>query len=379
MKRYKVLWIDDEPEKQDGFLESAYLEGLDINYFKTSKLGVDELVKNVELYDAIILDAMGFNETEDEKASLTGLFNLIKTINSLSDRKKIPYFIYSGHLDKDENSSAREMLAQETIFVKSRDNHLLFETIKNEANQQIDTQLRHKYNHVFEVVENNYINSNNRNRLLKIVKNLEDKRSMSSEDLFTPLRKLLEKMQSKLVEIGYMPEDLSLNSMVYFLRCEHFGYNFTVKEIAPPVILSILDHLIPILQDGSHDKDNLNLFVDNHTQNYKSGFLYKSACYQVFEVLEWFKSFVDEHPGIDINKSLWELKIDDNEIWIEGEIIRIAENGWGTFKSNNRIEEISVPPNMINSSKLKENDLLKITTEPSPDGIKTHIKQIQKL
>lgn len=379
MKRYQVLWIDDEPEKQDGFLESAYLEGLDINYYKTSKLGIKELIQNIERYDAIILDAMGFNETEDEKASLTGLFNLIKTINSLSDRKKIPYFIYSGHMDEDKNASAREMLAEETIFIKSRDNHLLFETIKNEADRQRDTQLRHKYHSVFEVVEKKYINSNNKDRLLNVIKSLEDSPGLSCEDLYTPLRKLLEKVQSKLVDIGFLPKGLSLNSMVYFLNCKHNEYDFEIKEIAPPVIISILNNLIPVVQDGSHDKEDLNLFVDNHTQKYKNGFLYKSSCYQVFEVLEWFKSFVDEHPRIDINKSSWQLKV-NTDTWIDGEIIRITENNWGTFESNDENKEkISVPPGIVQSNDLKINDLVKVTTQFNHDKGKTHIRQIKKL
>ena len=71
MNRYQVLWIDDDAEKQDGFLDSAYLNGLDINYYKTSKLGMEELVSKIEQYDAVILDAMVYNESEDEKAALT--------------------------------------------------------------------------------------------------------------------------------------------------------------------------------------------------------------------------------------------------------------------------------------------------------------------
>ena len=66
MNRYQVLWIDDDAEKQDGFLDSAYLEGLDINYYKTSKEGMEELTSKIEQYDAVILDAMVYNESEDE-------------------------------------------------------------------------------------------------------------------------------------------------------------------------------------------------------------------------------------------------------------------------------------------------------------------------
>jgi hypothetical protein len=130
MNRYQVLWIDDDAEKQDGFLDSAYLNGLDINYYKTSKLGMEELVSKMEQYDAVILDAMVYNESEDEKAALTGLFNSIKRINALSDRKKIPYFIFSGYIDQDQHASAREMLADEIIFIKSKDNKALFKAIK---------------------------------------------------------------------------------------------------------------------------------------------------------------------------------------------------------------------------------------------------------
>ena len=82
MNRYQVLWIDDNAEQQDGFLDSAYLNGLDINYYKTSKQGMEELESKIEHYDAVILDAMVYNNSIDEKAGLTGLFNSIKKINS---------------------------------------------------------------------------------------------------------------------------------------------------------------------------------------------------------------------------------------------------------------------------------------------------------
>ena len=78
MNRYKVLWIDDNFDDQDAFLDKAFQNGLDINPFKTSQQGMEELVSNIEQYDAVILDAMVYDESEDENASLKGLFSSIK-------------------------------------------------------------------------------------------------------------------------------------------------------------------------------------------------------------------------------------------------------------------------------------------------------------
>ncbi|WP_157487228.1 hypothetical protein, partial [Gelidibacter algens] len=232
MNKYEVLWIDDDAEKQDAFLESAYLEGLNINYYKTSKLGMEELTSKIEHYDAVILDAMVYNDSEDEKPGLMGLLRSIKKINSLADRKRIPYFIFSGYIDKDEHSSAREMLADETIFIKSKDNQALFDAIKKAADQQADTQIRHKYQRVFDVCTEKYIGENAGEDLLTILMNIDN---ISADTQFNVLRKIVEDIFIAFNKFQLLPKDfitpsVALNESSKFLAGKnHKGELFSEK------------------------------------------------------------------------------------------------------------------------------------------------------
>ena len=262
MNRYQVLWIDDDAEKQDGFLESAYLNGLDINYCKTSKQGVEELVSKIEQYDAVILDAMVYNESEDEKASLTGLFNSIKKINSLSERKKIPYFIFSGYIDQDEHASARQMLADETIFIKSKDNDRLFQAIKDESNTQADTQIRHKYHRVFDVCTEKYIGENAGKDLLNLLLNLDNS---NTDNQFNTLRKIVEDIfissnKFQLLPNEFITPTVALNESSKFLSGKNHkgelfaekGYQHLEETHIPEQISTMLWNVLSVTQDGSH-------------------------------------------------------------------------------------------------------------------------------
>ena len=384
MNRYKVLWIDDDAEEQDAFLDSAYQNGLDINYYKTSKQGMEELVSNIEQYDAVILDAMVYNESEDENASLKGLFSSIKKINSLSERKKIAYFIFSAYIDNDTYASAREMLSGERIFIKSKDNLALFNAVKNAADKQEITQLKHKYPVPFSLCEDNYLGTKEFQRVLQIVKDIEDPEKISNQqDSLSPLRKVLESIFKKLNAIVLIPDEIhnnpgAINGASIFLSGTHNSYKYN-EELLHPVISESIRHLISLTQDASHN-EGTKLRADSYLSNSSTTFLYQSLCFSMLEVLEYLKPFIDDNADKSINESKWESKetisIDPGN-WISGQVFRIAENGYGTFQPDNSNEVITILPKMISRYQLKEGDNISVTTKPSQDGTKTFINEIR--
>lgn len=384
MSRYKVLWIDDNAEEQDAFSESAYQHGLDINSYKTSKQGMEELVSNIEQYDAVILDAMVYNESEDENASLKGLFSSIKKINSLSERRKMPYFIFSAYIDNDTYASAREMLSGERIFIKSKDNLELFNAVKNDADKQEITQLKHKYPIPFSLCEDNYLGAKEFQRVLQIVKDIEDPEKIyNQQDSLSPLRKILESIFKKLNAIGLIPDEIqnnqgAINGASIFLSGSHKSYNY-YEELIHPVISESIRHLISLTQDASHNEGK-KLRADSYLSNSSNTFLYQSLCFSMLEVLEYFKPFFDEYSDKSINETKWGLIANPLIIpgnWISGKVKRVAENGFGTFLPDNSNEEITIHWKMVSSHELKDGDNILVTTEPSPDGKKTHIKEIR--
>jgi len=384
MNRYKVLWIDDNFDDQDAFDDQACQHGLDINPYKTSQQGMEELVSNIEQYDAVILDAMVYNESEDENASLKGLFSSIKKINSLSERKKIPYFIFSAYIDNDTYASAREMLSGERIFIKSKDNLALFNAIKNDADKQEITQLKHKYPVPFSLCEDNYMGAKEFQRVLQIVKDIEDPEKINNQqDSLSPLRKILESIFKKLNAIGLIPDEIqnnpgAINGASIFLSGTHNSYKYN-EELIHPVISESIRHLISLTQDASHN-EGTKLKADSYLIDSSNTFLYQSLCFSMLEVLEYLKIFIDNKADKSINESKWELKDNSSIVpgnWISGQVIRIAENGYGTFEGDNNNEEITILPTMVLKYQLKDGDNISVTTKPSQDGTKTFITEIR--
>jgi len=386
-KRYSVLWIEDEPEKQEAFIEEAFIEGIDVFQFSTNKAGMEELVSNLEAYDAVVLDAKGFEESEDEVAKLTGLQNSISTLNSLS--KKIPRFIYSGYLDKDENASVREMLSNEVIFTKGTDTQRLFDRIKEEADKQLDTQIKHEYVRVFEVANEKYLGVQVFDPLLELLKQVKELKDFeTSINYFSPIRKLIELSFDKLAEYKLIPDEIHkapFNQKVKFI-CNNKNRNNngfeTSIEFMHPTMAYFLDNLVFTLQDSQHLKEELNLKVDHYVSEIKSPYLFKSLVFQLLDYLIWFKSFIDNYELKNKEEPIWSKiessnTINENSEWIKGTVIKIAENGWGTFLPDNSRATISIHPNEVEKQNLDEGDIIKVITKPSPDGTKTFIKEIQ--
>src|SRR5690554_5672639 len=185
MKQYNVLWIDDKPEEQDGFIDDAFLEGIIITPFTTSKAGMEELRSNTNHYDAIVLDALGYDESEDESEELLGLTKSIRVINSLE--KKIPYFIFSAYIEKDEFKHVKSMLGNEEIFTKGTDNQKLFLAIKESADKQPETQIKYEFSPLFNALKE--YNSEHRNTFLYLIKEMKKGGNTLDDKLyFTQIR-----------------------------------------------------------------------------------------------------------------------------------------------------------------------------------------------
>jgi cold shock CspA family protein len=386
MNRYQVLWIDDDAEKQDGFLDSAYLNGLDINYYKTSKLGMEELVSKMEQYDAVILDAMVYNESEDEKAALTGLFNSIKKINALSDRKKIPYFIFSGYIDQDQHASAREMLADETIFIKSKDNKALFKAIKVEADKQIDTQIRHKFSTVFDVCTEKYIGENAGVDLLNLLLSIDN---LNIENQFNTLRKIVEDVfiafnKFQLLPNEFITPSISINESSRFLSGKNHkdklftekGYQHIKETHLPVQISSMLWNILSITQDGSHRAK-----IDAHVKYLNTTYLFQSVLYQLLDIIVWFKIHIDSNPQKE-NWTKIDNKVEETISNIKkGEVINLnVYKGFAFLKPEDGTENVFIPPHLVTNHTLKETDVIIGEIEEYTDNRTQELKKrVKKL
>lgn len=389
---YNVLWIDDQCKDQElkQFIIKAYNNGIKLDGYQSYEEGFEVLEKNIETYDAILLDGMFFEKkgqqkgTEDE----SGLGMAIAKINELKSKKTFPWFVLSGKdaFTKSENSIIKANKA--LCFDKSNPSDVLqlFEEIKRAAKNQSDFQIKHRYRNILEICNHNYIGTIQFERVFSLIKDIENKNGIEKTgDLLNPIRKIVEALFGRLRGLGVIPSEVTtLNRSSLFLANKHNDYVHQ-SEFIHPMVAANLHRLINITQDGSHGEGELKLRVDEYLQNNNTDFLYKSTVYLLFDILIWFKEFIDSNSNLDGNKMLWEKKtLEDltndynKDDWVLGEVTRIEDNGWGTFRPINTADAITLTPQMVLNNELVLGDYINVITEPSPDGKKTHIKAISK-
>lgn len=385
---YKVLWIDDQYKDDEmiQFAIEADNEGLILEGYPSFEEGFEALERKLEHFDVILLDGLFFEKkgqeagTEDE----SGIGMAIAKINELKSKKVFPWFVLSGKdkFTKGENSLLKANKARCFDKTNPSDVVKLFEEMISAASQQPDAQLKHKYADLLGTCSDELLGTEHFSRLFGLIKHIENVEKLSNtEDMLAPIRKTIERMFTRMADCGLIPEAIIsnkgwINGSSLFLANKHSDYEH-VSDITPPLISENFHRLLNISQDGLHGDGELKLKVDKYLKTAQSDFLYRSCVYLLFDLLLWFKEFMDNNSDKDTNKTRWKSKVSNGD-WITGTVTRIADNGWGTFKLDNAHSTIGIPPKMVSDNGLNETDPIKVIAEPSPDGTKIFIKAISR-
>lgn len=375
MKRYEVLWIDDQFDVQEAFLESAYLNGIDIVPYKVSKEGMNELENNLFKYDGVILDAKVYNESEDEVAKLTGLTGSIYLIKQLNNKRVIPYFIFTGQPDVIDSATFSEMVGEVYVYKKTIDNAKLFADIKAQADQQEATQLKHKHNKVFEVCTEKYIGDYAAQDLFNILSNIDN---VDLNNQFNAIRKIVEDIfncfhKYELLPREFVTPSVSLQESSKFLSgLTQKEYTINLDSKLPKIISDSLRSILNVTQPASHRAK-----IDEHLKVVNNTYLVRGCIFQLLDVIVWVKNHIDSQPiqnnwiKIQTSKAI----ADENTEIFKGEVINLNPfKGFAFFKPNNEIENIFIPPHLVEMHSLKDNMKISIEKEDYTDNRTNELK-----
>src|SRR5699024_1952253 len=187
--QYNTLWVDDQWEELFHIRQLAKENNIKLFPYSNAEEAIKEINKNLIKYDAIILDGLFYDRKEEggTPTKQLGLMNVIKEIEAKKDYKKIPWFILTGKTSVKEDSTSylesRKKLNY--IYDKLDTSKLveLFSQLKLEADRQPNTQIRHSYQDVFKICNENCLGDEYEKKLLQIIKSLN-----SSSPNFTELR-----------------------------------------------------------------------------------------------------------------------------------------------------------------------------------------------
>jgi response regulator RpfG family c-di-GMP phosphodiesterase len=220
---YNVLWFDDEPEKMLYFQEFCKDDySLNLESYKTRRDGLVALDRDVEYWDAVILDAKMFNETEDEKIGLQGLREVIEKLRDISRRKAIPYFIFTGQPDLVSDANFTEIFGD---FYRKGDKVewvRLCDTMLSAIKATKENQIKAKYQDVFDALASMRLPQETESILLNILLPLhypDEYSGFISVNYYTRLRKVVEYLFRAFHRVGLVPDQCVLGGNVNLNQC----------------------------------------------------------------------------------------------------------------------------------------------------------------
>lgn len=395
MIKYKVLWFDDQYNELESIKDDAILNQIHLNGFSNADEGLKELETNYENYDAVLLDGL-FYENKDQKGTDIDDSAFGKVALKLSLLKKegsyLPWFIFSGQTKFLKGDSpfiklfVKENAAKGKVFDKNSDKDFneLCKAIKSAVDEKPQNKIRYAHPQVFNIFSNNFLDNDTEKTLIELLQKLENNNlNEHPKTEFTRLRKIIEKLVDKANQKNLIPDEVgtdNLTKAVKFLCNKSKDFKLH-HDYFHPTINFLFPTLVTVLQDGSHSKEKLWYRVEEFALQQNNGYFFKVCIYQLFDLIISFNQLFEKQKENKLTLPLWEKLENDNlkaDEWIKGSIIRIADNGWGTFQPDNSSITISVPPKMVQEHNLSENDLIKIITEPSDDKTRTHVKAISK-
>lgn len=381
--RYKVLWIDDEHEELSGFKFQAKREGIDLVAFKSLNGGINEIQKNCEFYDGVLLDAK-FYKDEDDKQGTEDTDNVHRAKEELLQlKKKFEIFIFTGQAEVYNNTSFNKSFLKVYKKGNIKDNERLFKDIKEAASKQVDTQLRHTYKRVFDVCSEKYIGADAGKDILSLLK----VESNSLND-FNTIRKIIEDIfkafnKFKLLPTEFVKPTVALNPSSVFLSGNdqntktnpiYKKYKNKEETYIHPQIAYFIKNILYVVQNASHRSE-----IDEYVHEMRTPFLFKSVLFELFDVLIWFKEFVDSNPKTEN----WEIiesneNLNGNETLIKGIVINKNSKGFAFFKPEGLDENIFIPPQLVEENSLQNGMEIKIEIEEYLDKNSGEIKKRAK-
>jgi len=361
---YNILWIDDEHESLSGLKGRAKRNDIHLIPFKSLEGGMSELERNYPQYDGVLLDAKFFESEDDEAGTEDTEASFRAKERILRLPKKFEIFVLTGQAEAFESKMYKK--AFPNVYQKGKDSEVerLFVEIKQAAENQEDTQLRHEYQRVFDVCSERYIGELAGQDLLVLLKVGEN---LDIGVNFPDVRKIVEDIFIAFAKYNLLPRDfvspqISLTASSKFLAGKKYsgdlftekGYEHEAETHIPSHIADSIKNILLITQPGAHRSD-----VDRHVKSVRTCYLFKSVVFQLLDILIWFKMYVDSNPKtenwVKVNSDSEETGVVENEeTWILGTVINHnSQKGFAFFAPSGGGDNYYIPAHLVEKAQLE--------------------------
>lgn len=308
-KLYQIIWADDEIDALLDETSKALLSKQHVDVEKCNNAAMlEEKLKNVNhRIDAVIVDA-NFTARDFTPSDETIVSGLRKSMLLREGYKHIPFYLYTQRVNLSDLVDEEELgyfKDNDSIFFKTNGLLPLLDRIKkdvdkiNSAEFQIDNQFKKEL--FCCKTFDKHCNGDSYNIIRSLLIRNQEDNFQNSEKHLNEFRTLLENMNTVAANFGIVPEKLSLNEFSKFL-CRHKDLKFIVNDdILPKALYEILFYVIRLVQDGSHDRPDLQYGIRRYIHDTHDVLIIRSILFAVIEIITWFTRYVEEHPDKEEN------------------------------------------------------------------------------
>ena len=304
MSVYNIIWADDEIDDflDDNFQFILSCKGFNVIGMAHNGEELERCLQSTEDIDAVIVDA-NFNETSSDVSNDRDISGFLYARSLYYHRlnKKIPFFLYTNRAEellqditRDNPSYLKDFPRHKRWFSKHDLNERdeMFEEIKKEVEKRNtpEFRIRNSFSQEFEAAE---LIDGAQQLLLEGLSFTYSDNWKVVQDYFNPVRKIIERIFSKLIDRKILPPIKSLNKMSKLLSQQEYEDSeckyILKKPLMHPTLAHSLKYCIDITQDGSHSSGNLRIKVDEYARKTRNTNLYNSILYVVMDLLLWYK------------------------------------------------------------------------------------------
>lgn len=332
--KYNILWIDDEWDKMTTFqFECREVHGLYLTPYRTRRDGMEALERNIDHWDAVLLDAKMLDEDDNEIPSLVGLGKAKQRLDELSIRRAIPYFISTGQPDLLSDQNFKDLFGD--YYIKGNDDVKLIgdilKTIENSESQQIKTIYKDVFSGLDIIGIRQYVEPILMDILLPLHYPAKGP-NFKPVHHYNQLRQVLEYLFRVCNKVGLVPDQCIMDGRVNLNQCSKYlagkdaeisgvRYGENGEKIVPDYVESIIRSILEFGNIHSHtvELENEDLQkIDSVFRTAQSRYIIFGLALQVCEVIVWFSEYIPKHDDKEVNLLLCnELQRDESTRTVE--------------------------------------------------------------
>jgi len=344
---YNVIWIDDEWDTRGtSFIQTCKLRHqIYISPYKTRKEGIAALENNLKYWDAVILDAKAYNNSENEVADLDGMYAARERLIELRQQRHIPCFVLTGQPGLMGDKSFEKAVGKFYDKKKPEEVNQLISDLKEEVSKSNRFQLKSIYHDAVEQLSDISIEACE--DIIDILEAMHHPELPFTPKLhFNPLRQALECVFRYANKVGIIPDLFFIDDRVninqcfmYLIGCDAKNVGVRCSErIAPYHIQNMMSMIVNLGNANSHSKLGESEIQTAEDKIIKDGmssrYLVYSMALQLCEIAFWMNRYVSEHPDKDDNLKKCiplesEEKVEKKEMLDDSEVIGLLEEHEG--------------------------------------------------